>query len=138
MNRVIRYQRRGTRHLRLRPGEVDHPGATGQRVGDDEGTQADAEHRADHPVQREGRSNGKICESTIGGIADTRRPAPSPITMNATTGRRATARTTGDVTPLLNDAIAVASTAATRDAPVWKQSGNCFYLKVASRVSPGE
>ena len=34
-------------------GKVDHPGAPGQRVGDQEGAQADAENPANHSVQRQ-------------------------------------------------------------------------------------
>ena len=43
-----------------------------------------------------GRPNGKISESTIGGIAAVTKPAPRLIGMNATTGWRATLRRAGD------------------------------------------
>jgi hypothetical protein len=61
---------------------------------DEEGSEADAKNPANQPCS--GRPNGKISESTIGGIAAVTKPAPRLIGMNATTGWRATLRRAGD------------------------------------------
>src|SRR3954462_11867926 len=69
-----------------------------------------------------GRSNGKICASTIGGITEARKAAPNPITMNATTGCRATARSAGDVMTLLKGVIVVG---------FYRSKPDCFRLETS-------